>query len=534
MTMRILQVSIVLMGWVINAYSQDYVDVTINYDKTEIVSAYRPGVTHTQNSLDAWKNSQAVSDAKVLLQNSVVFQNQHIMGWGTMNPWPDSSVINPAAWNWASLDARINLIRETNGTPVITLCGCPTWMHTPSLNGTTEWGASLEKAPTVPHFDDFAHLCAEVARRYPDVRYYQVWNELKGFWNTSLNRWRYEDYTAMYNLVYDSLKNVNPSIKVGGPYPVVSTYSVQKSFTSNLGGVYGFYDKRPLDVIQYWLAHKKGADFLCVDGKLRNKDDIANCNSFKSADKFTDILSWLKQQLVSENFSEIWWSEWYASPGPAEPQDNNAFNNAVMASALIKTIKGGSSVVLVWQPEGDNAGLSFPTGIWTSTVNAGGGKPTPYYYTSKILKDNFSAGVTIVSSDANSDNISVLASADKVMLVNQAGSSINARLNKNTIVALLPWEVKLVDAPPPLSAVEPGIKIYYSDNDRTLYVKNLQGDRGEIRYSIVNEAGGVVKNGQDTVLTDYSIKLGSLYQGIYIYRITYDDQAFSNKFVVIR
>lgn len=532
--MKILWVSIALLGCVVSAWSQEYVEVTINSDKTELISAYSPGATHTQNSLDSWKNSQAVSEARVLLENSTVFQNQHIMGWGAMNPWPDSSVTNSAGWNWTSLDSRINLIRQTNGVAVITLCGCPTWMHTPSLNGTTEWGASLEKAPTIPHFDDFAHLCAEVARRYPDVRYFQVWNELKGFWNTSLNRWRYEDYTTMYNLVYDSLKKVNPAIKVGGPYPVVSTYSVQKSFTSTLGGIYGFYDKRPLDVIQYWLAHKKGADFLCVDGKLGNKDDIANCSSFKSAEKFTDILAWLKQQLTSESITEIWWSEWYASPGPSEPQGNNAFNNAVMASALIKTIKGGSSVVLIWQPEGDNTGLSFPTGIWTSTANAGGGKPTPFYYTSKILKDNFSRGIPIVSSSSSSDKISLLASAEKVMLVNQTGSSINARLNKNTIVSLLPYEVKLIDSPPPAPAGESGVKVYYSSNEKTLYMKNLQPDPAEVQYSIINLAGSVMRSGQDTVLNEFSIRLGNLYRGIYIYRIIYNDQILSNKFIVTR
>jgi hypothetical protein len=532
--MRRLYVSIMLLGCATIACSQEYVEVTIDSDKTELVSAYSPGVTHTQNSLDSWKNAQAVSEAKVLLESATVFQNQHIMGWGSMNPWPDSSVTNSSGWNWASLDSRINLIRQTNGTPVITLCGCPTWMHTSSLNGTTEWGASLEKAPTQPHFDDFAHLCAEVARRYPEVRYYQVWNELKGFWNSSLNRWRYEDYTTMYNLVYDSLKKVNPAIKVGGPYPVVSTYSVQKSFTSTLGGIYGLYDKRPLDVIQYWLAHKKGADFLCVDGKLRNKDDIANCNSFQSADKFTDILSWLKQQLVSESFTEIWWSEWYASPGPSEPQDNNAFNNSVMASALIKTIKGGSAVVLIWQPEGDDTGLSFPTGIWTSTANSGGGKPTPYYYTSKLLKDHFSKGVAIVSSIVNSDEVSVLASEEKVMLVNQTGSSTSVRLNRNTIISLMPYEVKLINAPPPLSAVDNRMNVYYSNTDKTLYMKNLQADPGEIQYSIVSQAGSVVKTGQDTVLNEFSVKLGNLIQGIYIYSITYDDKIYSNKFIILR
>jgi hypothetical protein len=55
------------------------------------------------------------------------------------------------------IEYRINLIRNTKGEAIITLCGCPTWMHTPASNGTTEWGSALEKSPTPVHFADFAH-----------------------------------------------------------------------------------------------------------------------------------------------------------------------------------------------------------------------------------------------------------------------------------------------------------------------------------------------------------------------------------------
>jgi hypothetical protein len=530
--MRKLLILILLSNYSFSVFSQNFIDVEINYNRIDLISSYSAGVTHTQNTCDSWNNPGAVNDARILLENSTDFQNQHLMGWGCLNPWPDSTITRSADWDWKTLDARIKLIRETNGKAIITLCGCPTWMHTPSSNGMTEWGSSLEKAPTTVHFDDFAHLAAEVARRYHDVIYFQVWNELKGFWNSSLNRWRYEDYTTMYNIVYDSLKNVNPQIKVGGPYTVVSTYSEKKYFTVDTGGVYGYFDKRPLDVIVYWLEQKKGADFLAVDGKINNKDEILNCDIFKAADKFRDIVTWIKQKTERDNPMEIWWSEWYAVPGNYGPQDNN-FNNSLMASALIKTIKAGSSKVLIWQPEGDDQGLSFPSGLWTSTRNSGGGKPTPYYYTSKILKENFSYGTGIVNSNTSSGDITVIASVKKVLIVNHKSKSCEIRINQDTLISLEPYEVKLINATTS-STTEPEINIYYSVTDGFLHLKNLKPEPEDLKYSIFNQLGCMLKSGNEVATSEYSIDLSMFRTGIYIFRILYMNKFFSDKIVIIR
>lgn len=428
-----------------NTLSGNEISIEINYMKTDLVSAFLPGITHTQNSIDPWDDPKAAAEAKILLENSTYFQNQHIMGWGAVNPWPDSTVVDHAVWNWKTLDTRLQLIRETKGLAVITLCGCPTWMHTPSKNGETDW-ESIEAAPTPNHFDDFAHLCAVVARRYPDVIYYQVWNELKGFWSYELNRWRYEDYTLMYNMIYDSLKAVNPSIRIGGPYPVMSTYSVQKSYTSTLGGEYGYFDKRSMDVIRYWLEHKNGADFIAVDGKTKNKDDIWNCNAFKSAEKFADIIGWIRQQPHGGGDLDIWWSEWYAYSRPEDPVKNVNFHNALLASSLIKTIKAGSKTVLIWQPEGDQDGFSYPLGIWTSTDLAVGGKPTLFYDTYKYFGEYFSQGIEIVNTVFNSDKINVIASKNKILLVNQENTMVDIIINGSYPVSLNPYEVKLIGA----------------------------------------------------------------------------------------
>lgn len=440
---------LILVLWSNTGWSQDVkIEVNIDFTGESIISPFKAGVTHTQKSVDPWGNATSVKNAKLLLDSVTHFQNQHIMGWGTLNPWPDSTVINSNNWNWESLDRRVNLMQETKGEPVITLCASPTWMHTPAQNGKTDWN-SIEKAPTKDHYDDFAHLCAEVARRYPDILYYQVWNEFKGFYNSAKNRWDYENYTELYNMVFDSLKAVNPEILIGGPYVVMDSWSTSAiSHPSNLKGEYGVMDQRPLDVINYWLQNKKGADFITIDGGNSNKDGVWKTNGFKASQKFVDVIKWIRQRPGGGDSLPVWWAEWYTYPENyvrGNPVDLN-YLNAYMAVGMMESIKAGYSTLLIWEPQGDASGLSFPLGIWTNTEISGGGKPTPFYYTQKGLNEYFSEGETIFKVNLSLENvISVLASDSTVLLVNQLNETVNVTIEGySNQIALYPFEVRFI------------------------------------------------------------------------------------------
>src|SRR5690606_19338400 len=113
-------------------------------------------------SIDEWSHPEASASARAVLSATATYQNQHIYGWGAMNPEP-----SPGQFDWSSLDRRMELIRSTGGTPVITLCCAPDWMKG-GRPGETDW-ARLHEAPDREHYDDFAALAAAVARRYPDV-----------------------------------------------------------------------------------------------------------------------------------------------------------------------------------------------------------------------------------------------------------------------------------------------------------------------------------------------------------------------------
>ena len=381
------------------------------------VSDLLMGVTHVQHSADPWGNHAAVSRAWKLLRIGNSYQAQAIMGWGADNPEP-----SPGHYDWASLDGRVALIEQTGGTPVVTLCCAPDWMKG-GRPGQTDW-TKLENAPTPAHYMDFAKLAATVALRYPYVRYFQVWNELKGFWNNALNRWDYEGYTELYNDVYDAIKSVRPDALIGGPYVVLDSWrGLNQSDPSPVHGAWGRFDERDLDVVKYWLTHKHGADFIALDGSNGDNRDGRTTNGFRGCQAFAAAASWLRSldpaTYPGATTLPLVWSEWYATPDPTSKYVF-ADANATMASCLVSTLKSGAATVMIWGPQGDRRGLSFPEGLWTDTANAGGGMPTPYFYTHEAFHDYFGPGTAIYATKITGGHLTALASATHMLIINQS------------------------------------------------------------------------------------------------------------------
>jgi hypothetical protein len=408
-----------LLGFARGPAQSRSVTVTVNQQQTVGVSRLQLGVTHTQYSADSWNNGPAVARARGVLEDAVVLQNQHIMGWGVGNPEP-----SPGKYDFGSLDARVALMRATGATPVITLCCAPDWMKGGSA-GQTDW-SKLAEAPDPSHFADFAKLAATVAKRYPDVRYFQVWNELKGFWNPGLHRYDYEGYTELYNQVYDAVKAARPDARIGGPYAVISSWSRHAApnaagSRSILGGKYGVIDERPLDAIRYWLAHKHGADFITLDAGTDNQDG-GSTGAYTGAQKFADVAAWLRHlpaaQYPGARTLPLWWAEWKVETS-AHTGDLD-YLTSLIASGLATTLRSGASVALIWGAQGDAKGLGNPEGVWTDTRSSSGGQPTPLAAVLHGLRTRFPAGTRLVLATSSSRQVEVLASSANVMLVNHA------------------------------------------------------------------------------------------------------------------
>ncbi len=388
--------------------------VTISSD-VALVSNLTVGTTHENNDANSWNNAGAVASAKQVLTKSVTYQNQHIMGFGADDPEPSKG-----HYDLSSLDERVQLMRDTHAQMVITLCGAPGWMRP---TGYADDWKYIETAPDPKHVQDFAQLSALIAARYPDVKYFQVWNELKGMWSDApgasasarnQNRWDYERYMTLYNAVYDAVKKVRPDALIGGPYVPMDTDG-DRSQMSNPGPSYawGTIDQRGLDVITYWLKNKHGGDFVTVDGWALNNDKVMKTDSFGMVQKFADINNWIHKQTNLP----VWWSEWYVDD-PTVSHGTLDYYNALQSTALANMLMSGGSSALLWQPQGDKDGYSFTEGLFTDTAIANGGKATRFAASSQALKDNFGPGTTLRKVTTSNNNLTVVASKTKMMLIN--------------------------------------------------------------------------------------------------------------------
>jgi hypothetical protein len=408
------------------------VSVSIDLNSIETTSLFQPGVTHTKISFDTLENpnAEAVERARMRLAEATVFQNVHIMGWGTDNPNPA-----PGQYNWASLDKRMQMVASMPGAvPVITLCAAPDWMKGGQA-GKTDW-QRIEAAPLPEHFGDFAALAATIAKRYPSVRYFQVWNEMKGMWKGNINNWDFEGYTRLYNAVYDALKKVNPAIKVGGPYLVIE----------GTGGGKGPRNEAtdpPLSrhnqqVLDYWLANKHGADFVCLDKALKSYHD-PNTYTLQETMALTHYFGDVARQLSAKTDLPIWWSEYYAD---IEGNDSQA-TAAAGASVLAGMIRTRTQTALMWQPMATG---EVPNALFSKADSKDGGRPLPYYDVFRGIKQWFGPGTPILKSTSSSPQVEVLASANETLLINVGESPILADVD-GTQVALGRYDVRFIPTP---------------------------------------------------------------------------------------
>ncbi|MFI6360844.1 xylan 1,4-beta-xylosidase [Streptomyces sp. NPDC050743] len=387
------------------------------------------GFTHTQYSADEGRAS-ATKRVEDLLSGSGMPENQHIMGWSAGNPEPVKG-----RYDFEEMDRRIAFIRKSGGTAVVTLCCAPDWMKGRQAGSdNTDWSQSaLETAPTPDHFKDFAALAAAVAKRYPDVRHFVVWNEFKGFWNNSKARWDYEGYTELYNLVYKALKQVNPEIMVGGPYLVTDSVDPrqEQDASTTLRGTWGAMDQQALDAFDYWNKNKVGADFVVVDGSSYANDDHLLPDEFAATDKFNAVGAWVRQQTHD---LPLWWAEYYV-----EPADGNGDRKgwteghrvAVQATAMIAMVKGGASSGFYWNPEEKN-GTDCPGCMWTPTLATEGGKPLPMYNLVSRFGKEFPPGTqyrTVPVAKDDAPDVRVLATDKVVLVVNTLDRTISAQVD---------------------------------------------------------------------------------------------------------
>lgn len=406
------------------------VQVTVNRGAPIGQSLLRLGVTHTQSGIDDYGvKSAAVNRAKKIISDSAGFQNTHIIGWGPQD-------INPApnVYEWDSLDRRIDMMRTMDVPKVITLCTAPGWMK---VGGDT-W--NMEERVKAGYYDDFANLCLKVAKRYPDVKHFQVWNELKGFWSNDDQNWDIVEYTKMYNQVYNKLKGWDPTIKVGGLYLVVS--GTGSKLTKETGGVgRDFFEPigtKDRDVIQYWLDNKAGADFICVDRGIKDGQDLTPYTTDELMN-FTRAHGQIVRQVRQMTDLPVWYSEYYGRVS----EDPDALA-AAYASIYRNMVEAGTSTALFWNPNQTTEGNNFG-GLFSDVKQSNGGYLTAHGKVYQWIGDYFGPETPLFSAQTDSLEVEALASDDYTMLINKSDDLQHLLLGTLSI-DLLPYEVRLIGA----------------------------------------------------------------------------------------
>ncbi|MFD9002908.1 xylan 1,4-beta-xylosidase [Streptomyces sp. NPDC059582] len=387
------------------------------------------GFTHTQFSADQGGGAATRRVEGLLSKDGGLPQNQAIMGWGADNPEPVKG-----RYDFGALDRRVDFVRASGGTPVITLCCSPDWMKGGKAGAdSTDWSQSaLETAPQSKHYADFAALAATVAKRYPDIRHFIVWNEFKGFWNDAEGRWDYEGYTRMYNLVYQALKKVDKDIMVGGPYLVMDSVDPRaEEASTTFKGPWGAMDQRVLDAFAYWNEHKAGADFVVVDGSSYTRDDELLPDEFGATEKLTAVGEWVRRQTGD---LPLWWAEYYVEPADGN-DDRKGWSEtrrvAVQAAGMIAMAKGGASSGFYWNPEKEK-GTACPGCLWRPTEASDGGGKMPMYDLISRFGAAFPPGTRYATVSVATDdlpNVRVLATDRVVLVVNTLDRPISAQVD---------------------------------------------------------------------------------------------------------
>jgi hypothetical protein len=323
-----------------------------------------------------------------------------------------------------------------NAVPVITLCCAPDWMKG-GRPGQTDW-STIEDAPLAQHYASFAELSRQVALRYPDVKHYLVWNELKGFWNDRASNWDMPAYTRMYNLVYDALKSVDPTIKVGGPYLVVEgTGSGRRGWAASTP-----ITDRNREVLEYWLRNKQGADFIVLDRGIMDAHDE---NRYGEAEllSLTHHFARVATQIRGMTDLPIWWAESYVVSS-----DNWSFQAAAMGSMLYHQLRAGTAVSFRWQPQGeyDDPHRGNDQALFSDTRFPGGGQPFASYFVYRAYNDYFPRGTSLTSARSSSPDLEVLSSTTHALLINKRSSVMRAIVNGSEFM-LEPYEIVVVPLP---------------------------------------------------------------------------------------
>jgi len=187
------------------------------------------------------------------------------------------------------------------------------------------------------------------------------------------------------------------------------------------------------------MSHNVGADFLAVDGatEIAKANDATLTDPLTASQKYAAVDQWL----TSQTHLPIWWMESHIAPNTGWTQQQGA---AARIATLALMSSSGATVGMQWQPQGQTVSVdgqqTWPDeGLWTSTLNSGGGQPT---ILAKLLPgalDIITHPTTVVRGQPT--GVLVVKSSAGTLAINTTNSNVTAVV-AGSRVGLTPGEVK--------------------------------------------------------------------------------------------
>ena len=419
-------------------------------------------VTHYRwdtGAAHAAARDRAMALLRELNPHQPLIHNIHIMGWGSPNPWPSRD----APMDFSGIRTRVNLALSLGHEPWITLCTAPGWMKSLNHNPThqhpdnADWW--MDNAPLPQFEDDFARLSAEIARAFPEVRVFQVWNEFKGMWSGgNLDRTR---YVRLYNKVYNAIRAVRPDAVIGGFYAVVEGDGTWELFShlpqieNNRRTVVPLSDD-VRTALEYFLARAVGVDKVLFS---QLNVHFHNCGYWPGFENTRFRATADQAMMLTRNFRRvaeqaaqmtsargmpnlpIVFAEYYGTYGdnnadaPFMPI-NNQFIAAHYSSIIYNMIMGAGGrdlYALLWIERDD----IIRHALFTDTRTSTGGQPTPHFHAMRKLLEYFPPGTMLYSAELTSPGVQQSRIGDVVeALVSDRVAFVINKTNRNLSITL--------------------------------------------------------------------------------------------------
>lgn len=467
-----------------------------------------PGVSHVQNPA-SWREA-GWPNAKIALDAAIAIHNLHIHPFGLTDPWKLDS---PTTWvptNAANVPSpllpnhlldvgetgfqtALTRIREINASdPIIMTCyGAPWWMKGRlQSNGqtipciypddiSTDEGRVMTRY--LPYWQILVREAAKIAMASPfNVRIFQVWNELKGFYKDRFNtahKWATDyyagttglnadcGYTWFYKVTLDGLAEAAAyhglaasDYKVAGPYALVRSQGVinadsvpSTGYSTLRNRVWGTMDKRGIKGIEEFhdlvIANSLKYDYLCFDfGPGNNDGTYPTTDQWDIRTKYDDLFAWVAQEKTRINLPNlpVIGSEVYAGLGGGADHNTAPAGQitAVKTDTYVRLLKAGITYPLAWGPEytaDDTTNTDAYIINETSTIS--GGTIAPWGTVNSYFTNHFGPGTVLYEVSSDDDNIDGIASDTKIIAWNK--TSVTQSVNVEGVrVSFNAYEVK--------------------------------------------------------------------------------------------